>query len=58
MNTITEAENDGLKTSTDGREIKLNNVVSVLKGIASEKLNWSKLKKEYINITDDVDAVL
>ena len=39
MNTITESENDGLKTSTDGREIKLNNVVSVLKGIASEKLN-------------------
>ena len=45
MSTITKAKNDWLKTNVDGREITLDNVESLLKGIASRKINKSQLKK-------------
>ena len=35
--TITEAKNNGLKTSVDGREITLDNAENLLKGIGSLK---------------------
>ena len=44
MNRITKAENDGLKSGVDGRAIKLDNAESLLKGIASGKITWSKVK--------------
>ena len=39
MRTITKAKNDWLKTNVDGREITLDNAESLLKGIASGKIN-------------------
>ena len=42
MNTIIKAKNDGLKTSVDEREITLDNVESLLKDIASGKINGGK----------------
>ena len=42
MNTIVKAKNDGLKTSVDEREITLDNAESLLKDIASRKINGSK----------------
>ena len=57
LSTITEAKNDGLKTNVDGREIALDNAESLLKGIASRKINGSEFKREYNNIVDDVEAM-
>ena len=57
LSTITEAKNDGLKTNVDGREIALDNAESLLKGIASGKINGSEFKREYSNIVDDVEAM-
>ena len=57
LSTITEAKNDGLKTNVDGREIALDNAESLLKGIASWKINGSEFKREYNNIVDDVEAM-
>ena len=57
LSTITEAKNDGLKTNVDGREIALDNAESLLKGIASGKINGSEFKREYKNIVDDVEAM-
>ena len=45
MRTITKAKNDWLTTNVDGREITLDNAESLLKGIASRKINKSQLKK-------------
>ena len=39
LNVITKAKNYGLKTNVDGREITLDNAESLLKGIASGKIN-------------------
>ena len=57
LSTITEAKNDGLKTNVDGREIALDNAESLLKVIASRKINGSEFKREYNNIVDDVEAM-
>ena len=57
LSAITEAKNDGLKTNVDGREIALDNAESLLKGIASGKINGSEFKREYSNIVDDVEAM-
>ena len=57
LSTITEAKNDGLKTNVDGREIALDNAESLLKGIASRKINGSEFKREYNNIVDDVEVM-
>ena len=57
LSTITEAKNDGLKTNVDGREIALDNAESLLKGIASGKINGNEFKREYSNIVDDVEAM-
>ena len=58
MSTITKAKNDGLKTNVDGREITLDNAESLLKGLASRKINESKYKKEYNNTVVDVEAIV
>ena len=58
LNIITKVKNDGLRTNEDGREITLNNVESLLKCLASGKINTSQFKKEYNNFVDDVKAIL
>ena len=58
MSTITKAKNDGLKTNVDGREITLDNAESLLKGLASRKINESEYKKEYNNTVVDVEAIV
>ena len=42
----------------DGREITLDNTESLLKGIASGKINGNEFKREYNIIVDDVKAIL
>ena len=42
LSAIAKGKNDGLKTSAGGREITLDNAESLLKGIASRKINGSK----------------
>ena len=58
MSTITKAKNDGLKTNVDGREITLDNAESLLKGLASRKINECEYKKEYNNTVVDVEAIV
>ena len=58
LNIITKVKNDGLRTNEDGREITLNNIESLLKCLASGKINTSQFKKEYNNFVDDVKAIL
>ena len=58
LNIITKVKNDGLRTNVDGREITLNNVESLLKCLASGKINTSQFKKEYNNFLDDVQAIV
>ena len=58
LNIITKAKSDGLKTDVDGREITLDNTESLLKGIASGKINGNEFKREYNIIVDDVKAIL
>ena len=60
LNIITKVKNDGLKTNgrEDGREIRLNNVASLLKCLANGKINASQFKKEYNNFVDDVKVIV
>ena len=58
MSIITKAKNDGLKSNLYGKEITLDNAESLLKGIASGKINGSEFKKAYNNIVDDVELVM
>ena len=58
LSRITKAKNDWLKTNVDGRKTILYNAESLLKDVASRKINGSKFKKEYNNIVDYVDAIL
>ena len=53
---ITKAKNYGLKTNVDGREITLDNAESLLRCIASGKINGSEFKREFNNIVNDVEA--
>ena len=39
LSTITEAKNNGLKINVDGREITLDKVESLVKGVGSEKID-------------------
>ena len=45
LHTINKAKNNGSKIHVDGREITLDNLESLLKGIASGKINASQFKK-------------
>ena len=47
LSTITKAKEDGLKTNVDGGEITLDSAESLLKGIASKKMNRNEFKIEY-----------
>ena len=58
LNIITKAKSDGLKTDVDGREITLDNTESLLKGIASGKINGNEFKRENNDIVDDVVPIL
>ena len=44
LSIITKAKKDRLKTNKDGREITLDNAESLLKSIASGKINKSQFK--------------
>ena len=44
LSTITKAKKDGLEANKDGREITLDNAESLLKSIASGKINKSQIK--------------
>ena len=39
LSTVTEAKDNGLKINADGREITLDNVESLVKGVGSEKVD-------------------
>ena len=58
LSTVTEAKNNVLKASIDGREITLDKAESLLKAINKEKINGSEFKKKYSNIADDVKTIL
>ena len=58
LSIITWATNDGLKTNVDGREVTLHNAESLLKGIASGKINRNEFKRENNDIVDDVEPIL
>ena len=58
LNIIIKAKSDGLKTDVDGREITLDNTESLLKGIASGKINGNEFKRENNDIVDDVEPIL
>ena len=58
LSIITWATNDGLKTNVDGREVTLHNAESLLKGIASGKINGNEFKRENNDIVDDVVPIL
>ena len=46
LSTVTEAKNNVLKASIDGREITLDKAESLLKAINKEKINGSEFKKK------------
>ena len=56
LNVITKAKNYGLKTNVDGREITLDNAESLLRCIASGKINGSEFKREFNNVVNDGEA--
>ena len=58
LSIVTEAKNNGLKTSVDGREITLDKIESLLKDVGSRKIDGSLYKKEYNNIVNDVDVIV
>ena len=58
LNIITKVKNDEFRTNVDGREVTLNNIESLLKCLASGKINTSQFKKEYNNFVDDVKAIV
>ena len=58
MSTVTEAKNNGLRINANGREILLDNVESLLKGVGSGKIDKHVFKNKYKNIVDDVKKIL
>ena len=58
LSTVTEAKNSGLRINANGREITLNNVESLPKGIGSGKIDKHEFKNKCKNIVDDVKKVL
>ena len=58
LSTVTEAKNNGFKTSADGREIMLDNAESLLNDTSSGKIDRYEFKKRYNNIVDDVESIL
>ena len=58
LSIVTEAKNNGLKTSVDGREITLDNIGSLLKDVGSGEIDGSQYKKEYNNIVNDADVIV
>ena len=57
-NTVTKAKSNGLKINVDGREITLDKVESLLKGVGSGKINGHEFKEKYNNTVDDVKKTL
>ena len=58
LSTVTEAKNNGLKINADGREITLDNVESLVKGVGSGKVDKREFKKKYNNIVNDIEKIL
>ena len=58
LSTVTEAKNNGFKTSADGREIMLDNAESLLNDTSNGKIDRYEFKKRYNNIVDDVESIL
>ena len=58
LNTVTKAKNNGLKINVDGREITLDKVESLLKGVGSGKINGHEFKEKHNNIVHDVKKTL
>ena len=58
MSTVTEAKNNGLRINANGREITLDNVESLLKGVGSGKIDKHVFKNKCKNIVDDVKKIL
>ena len=45
LSTVTKAENDGLKTNVDGREITVDKTKSLLKDLGNGKIDGSEFEK-------------
>ena len=58
LSTVTEAKNKRLKINVDGREITLNKVESLLKGVGSRKIDKHEFKENYNDIADDAEKIL
>ena len=63
LSTITNAKNDRLKTSADGREITLDNTESLLRDLGNGILDrwWrilDRFKRKYNNIVDDLEEIV
>ena len=58
LSTVTEAKDNGLKINADGREITLDNVESLVKGVGSGKVDKREFKKKYNNIVNDIEKIL
>ena len=57
LSTVTEAQNNGLRTNVDGREIILINAETLLKDTSNRKINKREFIKKYNNIADDVEVL-
>ena len=53
LSIITKAKKDGLKTNLYAKKISLDNAESLLKGIASRKINGSEFKKPMVTRSEE-----
>ena len=58
LSTVTEAQNEGLRTNVDGREITLDKTESLLKYLGKGILDGHEFKNRYNDITNDVEAIV
>ena len=58
LSTVTDAKNNGLTINANGREIKLDDVESLLKGVGNGKIDKREFKNKCKNIVVDVKKTL
>ena len=54
LSTVTIANNEGLRTNVDGREITLDNVKSLLKDLGNGLVDRLESKNRYNDIVNDI----
>ena len=58
LSKVTKAKNEELKIIVDGTEITLDNTECLLKNLGNGILDRYEFKREYNNISDDVEAIV